>query len=787
MIGGWCGTSHDHCVGPDTFSPCQAGFGSCQVIRPTEYGPTSGSTNGRTIGYYQSWNTRNRACNRVWPSQIKKEQYTHLYFAFASINPQTFQIVPAHNDDVELMAQFTALKGPGLQTWIAVGGYDFSDNTTATHTTWSDLCSTAANRATFISSVRSFMETHGFQGVDLDWEYPVAKERGGRPEDVVNFVSLVREMRAAYGTSFGISLTLAPDYWYLRWFDAKGLEPYVDHMGFMSYDLHGFWDQDVKALGSIVRGQADVREIYNNTIPLAYAALDFSKIDFGIAWYGRGYTLQTPSCSTLGCEFKGPNKPGKCTNAAGVMSLDEINDLIEEKGLTPRLLPGAMMKELVWDDQWIGYDDEETVAMKKAFANNLGFGGTMAWSVDFNSGASDGPPLSTDGSCGPKNGGAVCEGTPFGDCCSVNGWCGSTQDHCGSGCISGKCIQGGVTTDGTCGAGANGAICGNWPAGDCCSPMGWCGNSSAHCGPGCQSGSCTDRDNVVYLDPVVYESRTAQCEPPCTLVLPPIQLASDTVISVPPYTTSLEVGSSVGGSFTVTTTTITIIVAPITTRQLQQSNIKVEAGQTGGFNPTPSVPVPRPTFTVTNGNGVAMARTLTLPPWPAITNGPPDRWSAATGSSASFTWTDPPYTQLPLVLPCYQGLREYYIEEYDAIITLGSCPPNHITTLDKDCGAPTTTVRIEEDPTKSFSLGCTLFTGTGTPSADINAPLPTHTTWDGELEWEDNEEGDEDDDYEDNRKSSCKLWFFHVSRGSRIVAVETDGCALANVVTPRSA
>jgi hypothetical protein len=280
--------------------------------------------------------------------------------------------------------------------------------------------------------------------------------------------------------------------------------------------------------------------------------------------------------------------------------------------------------------------------------------------------------------------------------------------------------------------------------------------------------------NVVYVGPQVYDQKTAQCKPPCILVLPPIQLASDTVIAVPPYTTSLEVGSSVGGSFVVTTTTITVIVAPITTRQLGQSNVKVEVGQTGGFNPTPSVPVPHPTFTVTNGNGVAMGRTLTLPPWPAITNGPPNSWSTTTGFSASFTWNDPPYTRQPLVLPCYPGLREHYLEEYDAIITLGSCPPSHMTTLDQDCGAPTATVRIEEDPAKSFSLGCTLFTGTGTRSADSNAPLPTRTTWDGELEWEDDEEGDDDDDDDDDSKSSCNLWFFHVSGGATIVAMDTD-------------
>ena len=60
------------------------------------------------------------------------------------------------------------------------------------------------------------MSKYGFQGVDLDWEYPATPERGGRPADTANFVLLVKEMKASFGGQYGISLTLAPDYWYLR-------------------------------------------------------------------------------------------------------------------------------------------------------------------------------------------------------------------------------------------------------------------------------------------------------------------------------------------------------------------------------------------------------------------------------------------------------------------------------------------------------------------------------------------------------------------------------------------
>jgi len=220
--------------------------------------------------------------------------------------------------------------------------------------------------------------------------------------DTENYVSLVREMRASFGTSYGISLTLAPDYWYLRGFDAISMQPYVDWFGFMAYDLHGFWcvvlkglrprqrltlyyrDEDITALGSVVRGQTDIGDIENDVLPLWFDGLDPQKINFGLAYYGRGYTLADAECNTLLCPFAGPSSPAPCTNYAGVMSLWEIEELIAQ-GLTPTYLPTAMMKQITWGDQWIGYDDTDTFFVKQAWADAQCFGGTMFWSIDFKS------------------------------------------------------------------------------------------------------------------------------------------------------------------------------------------------------------------------------------------------------------------------------------------------------------------------------------------------------------------------------------------------------------------
>ncbi len=223
--------------------PCQEGFGKCEIVTPTTCGTDSGTaTGGRSIGYYQASNNYERLCNIIAPSQILTDGYTHLYFAFASIDPSSFEVTPCDPRDVDLMNEFTALKTSTLETWITIGGFDFSD-VGPTHTTWSDLC-TSSNRAAFISSVLSYMETYGFQGVDIDWEYPVAADRGGSPGDTENFVTLLSDMRSAFGSDYGISVTLAPDYWYLRYFDAISMQPYVDWFGFMAYDLHGYWDAD---------------------------------------------------------------------------------------------------------------------------------------------------------------------------------------------------------------------------------------------------------------------------------------------------------------------------------------------------------------------------------------------------------------------------------------------------------------------------------------------------------------------------------------------------------------
>lgn len=98
------------------------------------------------------------------------EGLTHLYLAFATIDPKTFA-VSAPEAHTALYPQFTALRKSDKkpEIWIALGGWAFSDPG-PTHTTWSDMASTKETRAQFITSLKAFLDMHKFDGVDIDWE-----------------------------------------------------------------------------------------------------------------------------------------------------------------------------------------------------------------------------------------------------------------------------------------------------------------------------------------------------------------------------------------------------------------------------------------------------------------------------------------------------------------------------------------------------------------------------------------------------------------------------------------
>ena len=140
------------------------------------------------------------------------------------------------------ISQITNLKqkAPGLKIWISIGGWTFSDNDTDTQAVWGDLASTPSKRTQFATNLYKFMKEWGFDGVDLDWEYPGAPDRGGHEEDSQNYVNLLESISVIFQASasnFGLSFTAPTSYWYLRWFKIDQMYKHVNWINLMTYDL----------------------------------------------------------------------------------------------------------------------------------------------------------------------------------------------------------------------------------------------------------------------------------------------------------------------------------------------------------------------------------------------------------------------------------------------------------------------------------------------------------------------------------------------------------------------
>ncbi|KAK5678311.1 hypothetical protein LTS10_009483 [Elasticomyces elasticus] len=289
-------------------------------------------------------------------------------------------------DDVRLYAEFTHLKkdNPALRTFISIGGWD------AGGAVFSSMASTPDNRAAFISSLMAFLRTYAFDGVDLDWEYAGASDRGGDVVDFENYVLFLEELRAAFGTKYGITAALPSSYWYMQGFDIVNMEQYVDWFNIMTYDIHGTWDGTNPFTAAVVQAHTNLTEI-NQAMDLLWRNnIDPSKVVLGLGFYGRSFRLEDPECVEPGCPFYGDASEGNCTATSGILSNAEIQQIITDNTLTPTLDESAAVKYITWNtDQWVSYDDAETFSMKMDYANRMCLGGVMVWALDLDSVGTD--------------------------------------------------------------------------------------------------------------------------------------------------------------------------------------------------------------------------------------------------------------------------------------------------------------------------------------------------------------------------------------------------------------
>ncbi|XP_033733481.1 probable chitinase 10 [Pecten maximus] len=347
----------------------------------------------RRVCYYTNWSRYRRGLGQYFPNHTDPHLCTHLIFSFAKLEKSELAF---YDGDENLYKEINDLKkvNPKLKTMLAVGGW------TQESIEWSATVSKTNKMNKFIVKSIPFLRKYRFDGLDLDWEYPALRAGANATTDKHNFGILCKKLRLAYDREarltrkprllLSVAVGAAKKIIDVS-YEVPTISKYVDFINLMSYDLHGSWLMYTGHHSLLFdRGynSENAEDVY---LDIDWAARYWvllgapkEQINIGLSFYGRGFTLKDPKDNGFGAKTKGPNRPGPFTRESGYVAYYEVCMLLSRGGQAYR---EAGEPYYVNGNQWIGYDDEESIANKVAWLISEGFGGAMMWALpldDFN-------------------------------------------------------------------------------------------------------------------------------------------------------------------------------------------------------------------------------------------------------------------------------------------------------------------------------------------------------------------------------------------------------------------
>lgn len=247
------------------------------------------------------------------------------------------------------------------------------------------IVSNEEERNSFVNAISNFIDQYELDGIDIDWEYPA--QRGGADTDSDNFVSFLRELRTKLGSTMVITAAVGAGVDLIgSSYDVEGMNQYLSFINLMTYDMHGSYDQRTGQNSPLYASSLVDESQYLNSDAVVTAWINAgaspSKLNLGLGFYGHNFQLADNEINGIGAPTTGPGQAGPYTQAAGYKSYLEICSDLMEGGWTTVYDNQQQSPYSYKADQWVGYDNVQSITAKSQYAVSRGLGGVMMWAID---------------------------------------------------------------------------------------------------------------------------------------------------------------------------------------------------------------------------------------------------------------------------------------------------------------------------------------------------------------------------------------------------------------------
>ncbi|XP_033733482.1 acidic mammalian chitinase-like [Pecten maximus] len=323
----------------------------------------------RRVCTFTVWDGDRRGIGEFTPWDINPDLCTHITVSYATVRHD--RLAPMFVQDLKLYRQINRIKNnyPHIKTILSVGGWESGS------AEFSNMVSNRLSMFTFVRSVFNFFRTYNFDGLDLAWQYP-ALRTGSRPAtDRRLYGELIRMLRGAFDAEclrsgkerLILTASVSPEKHVIdESYDTESMTRNLDWINVMAYGMTGYWEGYTDHHSRLRARPGSSVGSAQRTIEWAasyWTSLGAEKkqLNIGLPTFGVGYTLDDPNDNAIYAGACAPSDPGPYTNVAGYLSNYEIGQLIENGALTYR---DDGMPYIVYGDQWIAYDDVQSMTEK---------------------------------------------------------------------------------------------------------------------------------------------------------------------------------------------------------------------------------------------------------------------------------------------------------------------------------------------------------------------------------------------------------------------------------------